>query len=135
MLTLVDRQHDTSYLKIGVQGRIQDFKLRGAHLKKLHRAEGDVNIFGAFRVKNHHFTPKNHIFSNFLIAHPSNLLMTKILLMFNQNITINFLIIVSYLSRYVTYNIICFGFMVFNTTFNNIQLYRGGQYYWWSVSE
>jgi hypothetical protein len=28
----------------------------GAHLKKM---------FGVFRVKNHDFTPKNHIFSNF----------------------------------------------------------------------
>jgi hypothetical protein len=44
------------------QGRIQDFKLRGAHLKKLRRAEGGANIFGVFRVKNHDFTPKNHIF-------------------------------------------------------------------------
>ena len=47
------------------QGRIQDFKLGGAHLKKMHRAEGGANIFGVFRVKNHDFTPKNHIFSNF----------------------------------------------------------------------
>jgi hypothetical protein len=31
----------------------------------LRRAEGGVNIFGVFRVKNHDFTPKNHIFSNF----------------------------------------------------------------------
>ena len=53
------------------QGRIQDFKLGGgggggggAYLKKLHRAEGGTNIFGVFRVKNHDFTPKNHIFSN-----------------------------------------------------------------------
>jgi hypothetical protein len=37
----------------------------GAHLKKLRRAEGGANIFGVFRVKNHDFTPKNHIFSNF----------------------------------------------------------------------
>ena len=44
------------------QGRIQDFKLGGAHLKKLRRAEGDANIFGVFRVKNHDFTPKNQIF-------------------------------------------------------------------------
>ena len=28
-------------------------------------AEGDPKIFGVFRVKNHDFTPKNHIFSNF----------------------------------------------------------------------
>ena len=47
-----------------MQGRIQDFKLRGAHLKKLHRAEGGAKIFGVFRVKNHDFTPKNDIYSN-----------------------------------------------------------------------
>ena len=47
------------------QGRIQDFKLGGAHFKKLRRAEGGTKIFGVFRVKNHHFTQKNHIFSNF----------------------------------------------------------------------
>ena len=47
------------------QGRIQDFKLGGAHLNKLHRAEGGAKIVGVFRVKNHDFTPKNHIFSNF----------------------------------------------------------------------
>ena len=41
-----------------VQGRIQDF-----NLKKLRRAEGGSKIFGVFRVKNHDFTPKNHIFS------------------------------------------------------------------------
>jgi hypothetical protein len=47
------------------QGRIQDFKASGggAHLKKkLRRAEGGAKIFGLFRVKNHDFTPKNHIF-------------------------------------------------------------------------
>jgi hypothetical protein len=47
------------------QGRIQDFKLGGAHFKKLRRAEGGAKIFGVFRVKKHDFTPKNHIFSNF----------------------------------------------------------------------
>jgi hypothetical protein len=69
------------------------FQVRGAHLKKVHRAEGGAKIlgyfvwkitilrqkiiffpiaeggtkiFGVFRVKNHDFTPKNHIFlSNF----------------------------------------------------------------------
>ena len=46
-----------------IQGRIQDFKLGGAHLKKLRRAEGGVKNFGVFRVKNHDFTPKNPIFS------------------------------------------------------------------------
>ena len=46
------------------QGRIQDFKLGEAHLKKLRRAEGGAKILGVFRVNNHDFTPKNHIFSN-----------------------------------------------------------------------
>jgi hypothetical protein len=31
------------------QGRIQDFKLGGVHLKKLRRAEGGANIFGVFQ--------------------------------------------------------------------------------------
>ena len=44
------------------QGRIQDFKLGGAHLKKLRRAEGGAKNFGVFRVKNHDFTQKNIIF-------------------------------------------------------------------------
>ena len=48
-----------------IQGRIQDFKLGGAHLKKLQRAEGGAKMFGVFRVKNHDFTPKNNNFSNF----------------------------------------------------------------------
>jgi hypothetical protein len=39
------------------------FQAKGAHLKKLRRGEGGANIFGVFRVKNHDFTPKNHIFS------------------------------------------------------------------------
>ena len=47
------------------QGQIQDFKLGGSHLKKLRRTEGGAKIVGVFRVKNHDFTPKNHIFSNF----------------------------------------------------------------------
>jgi hypothetical protein len=34
---------------------------RGTHLEKLHRAEGGAKMFGVFRVKNHDFTPKNHI--------------------------------------------------------------------------
>jgi hypothetical protein len=47
------------------QGRIQDFKLGGAHLKKLRRAEEGANILGVFRAKNHYFTPKNHSFYNY----------------------------------------------------------------------
>jgi hypothetical protein len=45
----------------GIQGRIQDFKLGEAHLKKLGRAKGGANIFGVFRVKNLDFTPKNPV--------------------------------------------------------------------------
>jgi hypothetical protein len=54
-----------NYENMITQGRIQDFKLGGAHLKKLRRAEGGAKTFGVFRVKNHDYTPKNHIFSNF----------------------------------------------------------------------
>jgi hypothetical protein len=50
------------------QGRIQDFKLGGGDLKKLRRAEGGAKIFGVFRVKNHDFTPKNHIFCAVFLA-------------------------------------------------------------------
>ena len=46
-------QHDW---RCNMQGRIQDFKLGGERLKF---------FWGVFRVKNHDFTPKNHIFSNF----------------------------------------------------------------------
>ena len=45
-----------------MQGRIQDFKLGGAGLTKLRRAEGGAKNFGVFRVKNHDFTPKKIIF-------------------------------------------------------------------------
>jgi hypothetical protein len=50
---------------VDIQGRIQDFKLRGAHLKKVRRAEGGANIFGVFRMKNHDFKPINLIFFQF----------------------------------------------------------------------
>ena len=41
------------------------FQVRGggAQLKKLRRADRGAKIFGVFRVKNHDFTPKNHIFT------------------------------------------------------------------------
>ena len=49
-----------------MQGRIQDFKLGGGGaLKKIGRAEGGAKIVRVFRVKNHDFTPKNHIFFQF----------------------------------------------------------------------
>jgi hypothetical protein len=41
------------------------FQVREADLQKLCRAEGGAKIVGVFRMKNHDFTPKNHIFSNF----------------------------------------------------------------------
>ena len=41
------------------------FQIRGGALKKkLRRAEGGAKLFGVFRVKNHDFTPTNHIFSS-----------------------------------------------------------------------
>ena len=45
----------------------------GAHIKKLCRVEGGMTIFGVFRVKNHDFTPKNHIISNFRGGAPPHL--------------------------------------------------------------
>ena len=53
-----------AHITHALQGRIQDFKLGGAHLKKLRRTEGGAKNFGVFRVKKHDFTPKNHILSN-----------------------------------------------------------------------
>ena len=37
----------------------------GSHLKTLRRAEAGAENVWVFRVKNHDFTPKNHIFFNF----------------------------------------------------------------------
>ena len=45
----------------GRAGADPGFQVRGAHLKKLRRAEGGAKSFGVFRVKNHDFTPKNPI--------------------------------------------------------------------------
>ena len=49
-----------------ISGADPGFQVSGADLKKLRRAEGGANIFGVFRVKNHDFTPKDYIFSNFM---------------------------------------------------------------------
>jgi hypothetical protein len=62
---------------VGVLKRGEDYTVAdpgfqargGVYLKKLRRAEGGAKICGVFRVKNHDFTPKNHIFSNFR-GHP-----------------------------------------------------------------
>ena len=48
--------------KINIRGGSRGGGGGGAHLKKLRRAEGGANIFDVFRVKNHDFMPKNHIF-------------------------------------------------------------------------
>ena len=53
------------HLKRGVPGADPGFQVRGAHLKKLRRAEGGAKIVRVFRVKKHDFMPKNHIFSKF----------------------------------------------------------------------
>ena len=81
---------DTLTSNNNLQGRIQDIKLGGTYLKKLHRAEGGANFFwsisceksrfyakksyfyqlrteariflGVFRVKNHDFAPKKSYF-------------------------------------------------------------------------
>ena len=50
-----------------IPGADPGFQVRGgggALKKKMHRAEGGAKNVGVFRVKNHDFTPKNHIFSN-----------------------------------------------------------------------
>ena len=45
-----------------IAGADPGFQVREAHVKKLRRAEGGAKIVGVFRVENHDFTPKNHIF-------------------------------------------------------------------------
>ena len=41
------------------------FQVRGGALKQIAPSGGKREIFGVFRVKNHDFTPKNNVFSNF----------------------------------------------------------------------
>jgi hypothetical protein len=68
---LVDNIPLNTYIPGGVkiyceplQGRIQDFKLGGAHLKKIAPRGGRrENFWGISCKKKHDFTPKNHIFS------------------------------------------------------------------------
>jgi hypothetical protein len=58
-----------SVLREESAGADPGFKVRGAHFKKLRRAEGGWKFFGAFRVKNHDFTPKRIIFFPILGGH------------------------------------------------------------------
>jgi hypothetical protein len=54
------------HVRLYISGADPGFQVRGGgHLKKLRRAEGGAKNFGVFRVKNHDFTPKNHIFFQF----------------------------------------------------------------------
>ena len=46
-------------------GTDPELQVKGeAKLKKIAPSGGGAKLFGVFRVKNHDFTPKNHIFSN-----------------------------------------------------------------------
>jgi hypothetical protein len=57
-----DNQHIFGLEPTIYAGADPGFQVRGAHLKKLRRAEGGTKIFGVFRVKNHDFTPKKSYF-------------------------------------------------------------------------
>ena len=54
-----------SHNVVSSTGADSGFQVRGTHLSKLRRMEGGGKICGVFRVKNHDFTPKNHLFFNF----------------------------------------------------------------------
>jgi hypothetical protein len=49
----------------GLSGADPGFQVRGGALKKIAPSGGRRENFGVFRVKNHDFTPKYHIFFNF----------------------------------------------------------------------
>ena len=53
------------YLLKYIAGADPGFQAKGGILKKIAPSGGRRENFGVFRVKNHDFTPKNHIFSNF----------------------------------------------------------------------
>ena len=63
-LTLQQQKSEVVTSKL-YAGADPGFQVRGgAHLKNLRRAEGGAKFVLVFRVKNHDFTQKNHIFSN-----------------------------------------------------------------------
>ena len=47
------------------EGRIQNFKVGGAHLKKSRRADEGAKMLGVFRVENHDFTQQKSYFFQF----------------------------------------------------------------------
>ena len=54
-----------TYKRPRYTGADPGFQVRGAHLKKLRRAEGGAKMFWVFRVKNHDFTPNIFFFLQF----------------------------------------------------------------------
>ena len=56
-------------LELLTAGADPGFQVRRGAPKKLRRAEGGTKNFGAFRVKNHDFTPKRIIFFPILGGH------------------------------------------------------------------
>ena len=57
------------YILRSISGVDPRFQVSGGALKKIAPGRGRREKFGVFRVKNHDFTPKNHIFSNFRDNH------------------------------------------------------------------
>ena len=47
-------------------GTDSGFQVKGGALKKIAPSGGRLVNFGVFRVKNHDYTPKNHIFFQFV---------------------------------------------------------------------
>jgi hypothetical protein len=62
LYTVTDQNIAFSGIPAGADPGFQD---RGADLKILRGAEGCAKKFWVFRVKNHDFTPNNHIFFQF----------------------------------------------------------------------
>ena len=64
MLLSLGRGDIKFYPCLYVSGADPGFQVRGGAVKKIAPSGGRRENFGVFRVKNHDFTPKNHIFSN-----------------------------------------------------------------------
>jgi hypothetical protein len=120
----------------------------------MRRAEGGAKIFGVFRVKNHDFTPKNHIFANFrgvrsppppppprwnrpwfVLTDPSRRDLVYLACSIRRGCV---LIYAQYTYKYneIRSSLLpnyWVRVMVFNATFNNVsvKLYCGIQFYWW----
>ena len=67
ILTCISRvsAHKKATFSGSLPGADPGFQVRGAHLKKIAASGGRREIVGVFRMKNHDFMQKNHIFSNF----------------------------------------------------------------------